>query len=75
MNPDYIRAIARRLTRAQRRALATDACQLGTVNFLKNQGLCQGIELVAPDAPCTQRYRLSWSPLGLAVKAYLAALG
>lgn len=70
MNTAYINAIARRLSPAQRRALMTDACQLGTIAFLKNQGLCEAIE-TNDGLPNTQRYRPIWSALGLAVKARL----
>lgn len=71
MNPAYVAAIVRRLLAAQRKAVRTGNCQLGTLAFLRNQGLCDAVEVNADKVPSTQRYRPMWSALGLAVKAYV----
>lgn len=69
MNTAHVEGIVGRLTPAQRRALLSDRCQLGTLNVLRTLGLCETAEVCEPVGPHGDRFKPIWSALGLIVKA------
>lgn len=71
MDTAYVEGIVRRLTSAQRRAVETDCCRLGTLNLLRSLGLAETAEIGEPNGPYGDRFKPRWSPLGLAVKAHV----